>query len=304
MEPYYYREQVDTLGNEVLFSVFDGSIFGPFSPGRSGGISFGIDNNLEMKVRSKKDSSDELKLVKLIDGFGISGGYNFLADSFKLSTFSLYARSYLFEKINITANAVLDPYKSDPATGYRINEYAWEGSNPSLGSFVSGTINISTTLQSKKKDDKKESTDELIKDNSDNLSQDQMMQQLDYVKRNPAEFTDFNIPWSLNIGYNLSFTRVLQKDYTFKKEISSSLNFNGDFNISPKWKVGATGFYDVKNLKLQSLTTFISRDLHCWQMSINITPVGLYRSFNISINPKSGLLRDLRINRTRYFYTN
>ncbi len=304
MEPYYYREQVDTQGNQILFSVFDGSIFGPFSPGRSGGISFGIDNNLEMKVRSKEDSSDELKLVKLIDGFGITGGYNFLADSFNLSTFSLYARSFLFEKINITANAILDPYKSDPTTGFRINEFAWEGSNRSLGSIVSGTINISTTLQSKKKDDNKESTDELIKDNFDNLSQDQMMQQLDYVRRNPAEFTDFNIPWSLNIGYNLSFTRVLQSDFTYKKEVSSSLNFNGDFNISPKWKVGATGFYDVKNLKLQSLTTFISRDLHCWQMSINIIPVGLFRSFNISINPKSGLLRDLRINRTRYFYTN
>jgi hypothetical protein len=68
--------------------------------------------------------------------------------------------------------------------------------------------------------------------------------------------------------------------------------------------VGAAGFYDVTSLNLQSLTAFISRDLHCWQMSINITPVGLYRYFNISINPKSGLLRDLRINRTRYFYTN
>ena len=144
----------------------------------------------------------------------------------------------------------------------------------------------------------------MIKDNFDNLSPDQMMQQLDYVKRNPAEFTDFNIPWSVNLGFNVSFANVLQPDYSFKTEFSSSFNFSGDFNISPKWKVGATGFYDVSNLKLQSLTTFISRDLHCWQMSINITPVGLYRSFNISINPKSGLLRDLRINRTRYFYTN
>jgi hypothetical protein len=306
MEPYYYREQVDTAGNEVLLSVFDGSIFGPFSPGKSGGISFGIDNNLEMKVRDTKDSTskDGTKIVKLIDGFGISGGYNFLADSFKLSTFNLYARSYLFEKINITANAVLDPYKRDAKTGRPINEYAWENGGKSIGSIVSGSVNISTTLQSKKKDESQKSADEMIKQQGDNMSQDQMMQQLDYVRRNPAEFTDFNIPWSVSIGANLSYAKVLQPDYTFKNEISSSFNFTGDFNISPKWKVGATGFYDLRNFKLQSLTTFISRDLHCWQMSINITPVGLYRSFNISINPKSGLLRDLKINRTRYFYTN
>jgi hypothetical protein len=159
-------------------------------------------------------------------------------------------------------------------------------------------------LQSKKKDESQKSADEMIKQQGDNMSQDQMMQQLDYVRRNPAEFTDFNIPWSVSIGANLSFSKILQPDYTYKNEISSSFNFTGDFNISPKWKVGATGFYDLRNFKLQSLSTFISRDLHCWQMSINIIPVGLYRSFNISINPKSGLLRDLKINRTRYFYTN
>jgi endonuclease/exonuclease/phosphatase family metal-dependent hydrolase len=78
----------------------------------------------------------------------------------------------------------------------------------------------------------------------------------------------------------------------------------GDFNITPKWKLGASGFYDLRTAKMQSLTTFISRDLHCWQLSINVTPVGPFRFFNMSISPKSGMLRDLRINRTRYFYSN
>ncbi|MCU0380569.1 MAG: LPS-assembly protein LptD [Chitinophagaceae bacterium] len=305
MEPYYYKTQVDTFGNEIQFSVFDGAIFQPFSPGQTGGISFGLDNNLEMKVRSKNDTSNGgIQKVKILEGFGITGGYNFLADSFKLSTFNLYARSMLFEKINITANATLNPYKTNPLTGRPIDEYAWEGGDFSLGRISSGGVNISTTLQSKKKNDDKESLRENLEKNQDNLTPDQVMQQLDYVRRNPAEFTDFNIPWSLNLGFNLSFSSVLQPNYSFKTELSSSFNFSGDFNISPKWKVGATGFYDLRTSKIQSLTTFITRDLHCWQMSINITPVGLYRFFNISINPKSGLLRDLRINRTRYFYSN
>lgn len=305
MAQHYYRTQVDTSGREILFSVFDGSIFGPFSSGRSGGISFGIDNNIEAKVRSKTDSGEaELKKVKLIDGFGISGGYNFLADSFKLSTLNIYARSFLFEKINITANATLDPYQTDPLTGTRKNLYAWQGDKFSLGSIVNGSINVSTTFQSKKKDEKKKTIDETLRETGDEtMSQEQMMQQLDYVRRNPAEFTDFNIPWSVNFGFSLSFARVLQPDYTFATQFSSSINFSGDFNVTPKWKVGANGYYDIVTMQLQSLTTFISRDLHCWQMSINITPVGLYRSFNISISPKSGLLRDLKINRTRYFYT-
>lgn len=303
---YWYRTKVDTLNRQMLFSYFDGSIYGPFSAGRSGGISFGIDNNIEAKVRSKSDTGEaESKKVKILDGFGISGGYNFLADSFKLSTFNIYARSYLFDKINITANATLDPYKTDPFTGQKRDIYAWQGGDGfSLGSIVNGSLNISTTLQSKKKDENKKSIDEQIRDSGeDQLTQDQMMQQLEYVRRNPAEFTDFNIPWSVNIGLNVSFARVLQPDYTFSTQFSSSLNFNGDFNLTPKWKVGANGYYDLRALQMQSFTMFISRDLHCWQMSINVTPIGLYRSFNISISPKSSLLRDLKVNRTRYFYT-
>ncbi len=304
MKPYYYRQQVNTRGDQVLMSVFDGAIFSPFSPGENGGMSFGIDNNLEMKSRSKKDTGEAaLKKVKLIDGFGINGSYNFLADSFKLSTFNLYARSNLFEKINITANALLDPYQKNPENGYRINKFAWEGKRFSPGSIVNGNINISTNFQSKRKDDNKEKPKEEEEDNFDNITNDQMQQQLDYIRRNPAEFTDFNIPWTLNFSYSLSFSRLLQRDYSYKTEITSSFNFNGDFSLTKKWKIGANGYYDIKTMKLQSLTTYITRDLHCWQMSINVTPIGLYRFFNFTISPKSGILRDLKINRTRYFYS-
>jgi hypothetical protein len=306
MKPYFYRQQVDKQGNRVLMSVFDGSIFGPFGSEENGGIGFGIDNNLEMKVRSKTDTGQdaEFKKVKLIDGFGVSGGYNMLADSFNLSTFNFYARSSLLEMINITANMTMDPYKSNPKTGYRMNQYIWSGGDfDFLSSLVSGSVNISTSLQSKKKKDggkKQEKKDEAFEDN---LTQEQMNAQLDYIRRNPAEFTDFSIPWTLSFSYSLSFAKLPQPDYTFKNEFTSNFNFNGDFSLTPKWKVGANGYFDVETGKLQSLTTFVSRDLHCWQMSINITPIGLYKFFNISINPKSGLLRDLKINRTRYFYT-
>jgi len=307
MKPYYYRQQVDKQGNRVLMSVFDGSIFGPFGSEENGGIGFGIDNNLEMKVRSKTDTSEDaaFKKVKLIDGFGVSGGYNMLADSFNLSTFNFYARSSLLEMINITANMTMDPYKSNPQTGYRMNQYIWSGGGKFdfFSSLVSGSINISTSLQSKKKKDGGKQNEKKDEAFEDNLTQEQMNAQLDYIRRNPAEFTDFSIPWTMSFSYSLSFAKLPQPDYTFKNEFTSNFNFNGDFSLTPKWKIGANGYFDVETGKLQSLTTFVSRDLHCWQMSINITPIGLYKFFNISINPKSGLLRDLKINRTRYFYT-
>lgn len=132
---------------------------------------------------------------------------------------------------------------------------------------------------------------------------DEQQAQLDYIRQNPAEFADFNIPWSVNISYSLSFSKSFKPDNSgFRTLINSSASINGDFNLTPRWKTGVNTYYDLKAAKIQTLTMFISREMHCWQLSINVTPVGLYRSFNITINPKSGILRDLRINRTRQFY--
>ncbi len=301
----YYQTKIDTSGREFRFSYYEGSIFGPFSEGRFGGISFGIDNNLALKVKNKKDTTDGgIKRFNIIDGFGFNGGYNCIADSFKLSTFSLYLRSTLFEKINITAGATLDPYKVDDK-GYRIDEYMWEGGSFSPGRITNGNIAVSTSLQSKPKNDEQEKEQAAAEEEryGATMTNEEQMAQLAYVRSNPGEFADFNIPWSLSLSFSLSFLRQFKPDYSgFETRTNANFSWTGDFNLTPKWKVGVNGYYDFTTSSLQTLTMFISREMHCWQLSINVTPVGLYRTFNITISPKSGILRDLRINRTRYFY--
>ncbi|MFT3747371.1 MAG: putative LPS assembly protein LptD [Agriterribacter sp.] len=311
-QSYYRNTQIDSLGHHAMLSQFDGSTYGSFGYGRSGSIGFGIDNFLEMKVKNKRDtatSGDEqtedegVKKVKIIDGFGITSSYNLLADSFNLSNFNIYARSTLFEKINITASANIDPYQTD-RYGYRVNKYAWSGEKFSLGRITTGSLAVSTSFKSKPKDDKKDKKVEDQYDNYDNLTADEMQSQMDYIRRNPSEFVDFNIPWSVNVSYSLSFSKTLQTDslsYTYKTNFSSSLQFNGDFSLTEKWKMGANGYFDFRTLKIPSFSMYITREMHCWQMSINVTPFGPWRSFNISIFPKSGMLRDLKINRTRTF---
>lgn len=304
---YYTPKQIDTFGHTTRFSYYDGSVFGTFSEGTFGGISFGIDNNIEAKVRSKKDTANGgLKKIRLIDGFGFTSSYNFMADSFKLSPFSLYLRSTLFEKINITAGATLDPYQVD-SMGYRIDKYMWAGrkfSPASLGRITNGNIAISTTFQSKPKDkDKAKQKEEQLAQGANIMTMEEQQAQLAYVRQNPAEFADFNVPWSLSLSYSLSFSRNFKPDYSgWETQTYANLSWNGDFNLTPKWKFGMNGYYDIKTSAIQTFTFYISREMHCWQLSINVTPVGLYRTFNFTISPKSGILRDLRINRTRYFY--
>lgn len=296
---YYYNLKVDTSNRTVRVSQFDGGILGAFGEGSFGGIGFGIDNLLEMKTKNKQDSSDKAgKKIKLIDGFGFNSNYNFLADSFQLGNFNFYARSTLFEKVNITASANLDPYDVDNR-GFRQKRILWDPSKFKFGRITSGNIAISTSFRSKSKDGKDEKKDLPI---DPFMTPDEQQRQLQFARANPAEFTDFNIPWNLSIAYSFNFTRVLKPDYSgFITQTFSTFNFNGDFSLTDKWKVGATGFYDITRGNLQQLSTFITREMHCWQLSINVTPVGLFRSFNITVSPKSGILRDLRINRSRTF---
>ncbi|MEN9599848.1 MAG: hypothetical protein RL596_2167 [Bacteroidota bacterium] len=151
---YHYSTQVDTTGRVLRFSQFQGGVIGSFGEGAFGGLSFGIDNLLEMKVKETKDTTDKKgKKVRLIDGFGFNSSYNFLADSFKLGQFTLYARSTLFEKVNITAGAVLNPYQVD-SLGYQVNKILWDPAHFKFGRITGGNIAISTSFKSKSKDGK------------------------------------------------------------------------------------------------------------------------------------------------------
>jgi LPS-assembly protein len=301
---YHYSTQVDTNGTVLRFSQFEGGVLGSFSEGNYGGISFGIDNVLEMKVKDKKDTSAKAtKKVKILDGFGFNSSYNLLADSFALGNFSIYARSTLFDKININASANLDPYAVNEK-GYRINQILFDPRKLQFGRITSGNIALSTSFKSKTKDGKEADKNSKVPlPNDPFMTPDEQQRELQFIRANPAEFTDFNIPWTLSLSYSLGFFRLLKPDYSgFTTETNSSVNFNGDFSLTEKWKIGGTGFYDITRKSLQQISMFITREMHCWQLSVNVTPVGLYRSFNITINPKSGILRDLRINRSRTFF--
>jgi lipopolysaccharide assembly outer membrane protein LptD (OstA) len=125
---------------------------------------------------------------------------------------------------------------------------------------------------------------------------------IDYMQHNPGEFVDFNIPWSVSLSFSLYYNQQFKPDYSgFEKKFNSNISVNGSFSLSPKWMFTANGYYDLTTNKIQMFQMNISRDMHCWQMSIGVVPVGLYRSFNINISPKSSILQDLRVNRTRTF---
>lgn len=297
--------QVDATGRVVYYNDMGGQVLFNTSTRTTGAISFGVDNNLEMKYRSKKDTGKAaIKKVMLIEGFGFNASYDLLRDSMRLSRDNLfYMRTTLFEKININASANLNPYQTN-AQGMEIDKYAWQGGKFKLGRITSASVTIGTNFQSKPKDPKKE---ELRKKQMQDRLNDPMLQAdqqrlLEYMQQNPNEFVDFNIQWQLSFSYSLYYSTRLRSDFSgYTKEINSGLTLNGSFNLTPKWKFTSNASVDVKSRKIQYMSMSINRDLHCWQLSINVIPVGFTRSFNFTISPKASLLQDLKINRTRFF---
>ncbi|MBK8495186.1 MAG: hypothetical protein IPL50_09210 [Chitinophagaceae bacterium] len=301
---FWYTSQIDTAGNSRRFSYYERSVFGAFGEGRFGGINFGIDNNIQMKVRNKKDTSAAaVKKITLIDGFSITSGYNFLQDSFRLSPFNINMRTNLFEKISISASAVVVPYLTN-SNGEFIDKLVWNR-KVALGKLTSANIAIQSQFRGGDKNEQLPVNNQMNSElNSiSGLPLNEYQQEAAYISNNPGEFANFNIPWSFSFSYAFSYNRVPNGLGTgYKAFFSQNVSWTGSLNLTPKWQLGVNGSYNITLKDLGMISMYLSREMHCWQMAINISPVGRYRSFNISISPKSGLLRDLKINRTRYFY--
>ena len=202
-------------------------------------------------------------------------------------------------------SALMVPYKLDQF-GRPTKVYAWEGKGFSLGAINYGSISLSTSFKSKKRDETKEDKEDLtqLALSTDPMMLAEQQQLMEYMRRNPAEFVDFNVPWSINLSFSLNYNKQPKPDYSgFESSITSNISFNNSFSLTPKWNFSTNGYFDIKTSQLETFTMSISRDMHCWQMSINVTPVGPYRSFSFYLNPKAGILQDLKVNRTRSFYS-
>ena len=109
---FYKKVQVDSTGRMDKYSIFESSYGGSPGRGRVGNITFGLNNNLEMKIRTGKDTAMKENKVKLLESFSFNGAYNIFADSMNLSIISLTARTTLFKNLAVNSSASLDPYQN------------------------------------------------------------------------------------------------------------------------------------------------------------------------------------------------
>jgi hypothetical protein len=111
-------------------------------------------------------------------------------------------------------------------------------------------------------------------------------------------FVDWNVPFRLNFNYNLSYQALAPAG----QQWIQALTFSGDLSLTRHWKLAYNSGLDLQSRTLTPTVLNIYRDLHCWEMSINLVPFGTYRSYTFTLNAKGKMLQDLRLTRRRNWF--
>jgi hypothetical protein len=115
-------------------------------------------------------------------------------------------------------------------------------------------------------------------------------------------YVDFDIPWSFSINYNFHYGKAwVNASKKRVEQITQTLGFNGQLNITPKWKISLTTGWDFVHNELSYTSIDVYRDLHCWEMRFGWIPKGGQQSWNFSINVKASILQDLKLNKKKDF---
>ena len=281
----YYDWSLAEQSGDVndVYSYYEQGIYGTAPSGKSGNISLSIDNNLELKMLNLNDSVSEYKKISLFKNLNFRGNYNLAADSFNLSNLTFNGRTILTPKMNIKFNGTINPYQID-ANGLRIHKYAWN-EKLALGRLTNFSFSIDWSMNSSDKS------------NSIERPQNTTDQQWEMIHNHQNDYVDFNIPWDININYKYTYNKP-----ALQRTIIQTLNIKGNARLTEKWKIGFHSGYDFDSKRLSYTSFDLYRDLHCWEMRFNWIPFGFHQSYNLSINVKSTVLQDLKLNKRRSFY--
>jgi hypothetical protein len=189
--------------------------------------------------------------------------------------------------------STFDPYALD-SLGRRINKFEWEVNRRLFRTEQqSWRLGLSMKLPLDKPTKEKKSTSGT-------------QEELQDVNKNLDGYVDWSVPWTLNMSYDLNYNIAYSYkngywnyDVTKSKKLIQTLGVNGDVSITPKWKMGFRSGWDFENNELTYTSIDIYRDLHCWEMRFSWIPIGFRQSWNFSINIKSSLLQDLKLDKKK-----
>ena len=315
----YQRTNSDGSVELVEYSPYRSGLYGVPGKGKTGSITMQVSNNIEMKIRSDKDSTG-IKKISIIDELGAQMSYNFAASYHRWSDLSTNLRLKWWKNYTFNLNAVFATYAYElDKNGHPYVGNHTEYSKGRFGRFLGMSQNISFTLTPDKlkklfggsaddndnkeydDDDDEEGVDTDIESNVD----DNLVKGQHGAKKksggSKAETDDdgymrFSMPWSLTFGYGVTMRentsgKFNTKSMRYPYKFTQTLNVSGNLRISDGWNISFSSGYDFDNHALSMTTASLQRDLHCFNMSCSVV-LKPYTSYNFSFRANASTLMD------------
>lgn len=289
----YWQQYTDTTGYVHRYSIFEQSLYGGPSDGRSGRLQASIGNSLEMKVRQRvKDTTQEetLKKVMLIENLSLSAYYDFARDSLNMSDLSITGRTTLFKNLVLNYAGSFTPYLVD-SLGRKHHQYLlnqtdyrqmFQKNNSTWSAQLSYSLNNNTFRKGKKQ-------------SGGHAVSPLQTPFLDNPAGLMGNYVDFSVPWNLSLNYTLSYVSTyVAAQFGLEHSVVQNLSLTGNFSLTDKWRFTFSTGYDFANKGFSYTQVNVHRDLHCWEMSFNWIPFGYYKSWTFQINIKADSLRDVK----------
>ena len=338
----YYQtyQKTDRDGNVTLveYSPYQGALFSPpLSKSRQMSMDFSFSNNVEMKIRSESDSTG-FKKISLIDDLQLGMSYNFAAENQPLSPLRTSLRVKLSKSytLNLSTQFASYVYELDDNGNPVESQHTTYWQQGKWGRFQGLSQNLSYSLDNTKvvkffKWLRGERDDDEDKDKGRGNEEDEEDDEIDPLnpnmdrdaerakhsaRKNDKEKADvdengymaFNMPWSLHIGYSINLQENRSGSFNYETmrypyRVTQSLNLSGNIRLADGWDINFSSGYDFDNKKISVTTASLSRDLHCFNMSCQVT-LAPYTSYNFSFRCNAATLTDVLKYDKRSGYSN
>lgn len=308
-DTYTYTDE-DGEVRTVEYSPYEGAVYGYPGKNMSQNISFSIDNNIEMKMKSDKDTTG-YKKISLIDQLGASLSYDVANKKWSDLSMNLrlkLTKSYTF---NMNASFATYAYQFDENGNVVVGDRT-EWSYGRFGRFQGYSGSFSYTLnndtfkklfgkkdedeKNKDKEGKEGGEDEGTEEETEEQNNNSNMRKTEKASVDSDGYLAFKLPWSVSLSYSYSIREDRSKDINIKTmrypySLTHSLNVSGNFKIGSRWNMTYSTGYDFTSKEMSMTTLNITRDLHCFNMSCGLV-FGPFTSYNFSIRANSSMLTD------------
>ncbi len=309
----YVRTDANGEVTTVSYSPYAGSLYGYPSSKKQGMISMSVSNNLEMKVKSDRDSTGERK-ISLIDELSGTLSYNLAAQTRPWSDLSTRLRLKLSKKYTFSMSAVFATYAyAFDKNGRVVTSDRTEWSYGRFGRFRGMSQNLSYTFNNEtlknlfSRRERSSSTNTDADTDADdsgedaNVDPDLKASKKSTKKAEKAQVDEdgylrFSIPWSFTVSYGITMAEDRSKQINVRRmrypySFTQTMNFSGYVRIADGWNITFSSGYDFNYHELSMTTASVSRDLHCFEMSCSVV-LRPYSSFNFTFRARASELAD------------